>query len=193
MRSNDLLKRLFLPLFALVITFSLAGCSGCGGGQSDTAGSAGDDAGQVDDANASGSAGAHDGHDHGDGAGQDHDGTGGGDGTGAAATVDPWSRTYDTPEAERAGTIQNLQGLRATLVAELESVRARLKDGTRSAEDRKADQQRASELAQGLERLDRTIKGIGEANDATWAQVRDSELKAAAEFREWMKKYGMPS
>lgn len=89
--------------------------------------------------------------------------------------------------------MENLNGLRATLVTELESVRGRLKDGTRAAADRKADTQRAAELAQGLERLDRTIKQISEANDVTWTQVRDSELKAAGEFREWMAKYGLPS
>lgn len=112
---------------------------------------------------------------------------------GGTAASDPWTRTYDSPEAERAGTVQNLQGLRATLVAELESVRGRLKDGTRTADDRKADQTRAAELAQGLERLDRTIKQITEADDVTWADVRDSNIKAANEFRDWMAKYGMAS
>jgi hypothetical protein len=107
--------------------------------------------------------------------------------------VDPWTRTYETPAEERAGTVQNLQGLRATLVAELEEVRGRLKDGTRPAEDRKNDTTRAAELAQGLERLDRTINQITEADDVTWADVRESNIKAAGDFREWMSKYGMPS
>jgi hypothetical protein len=119
-----------------------------------------------------------------------HDGTTGMDGTGG---VDRWSRTYATPAEERAGTIQNLQGIRATLVAELEQVRGRLNDGTRAAEDRKNDSTRAAELAQGLERLDRTIKQITEADDVTWADVRESNIKAAGEFREWMSKYGLPS
>ena len=107
--------------------------------------------------------------------------------------MDPWERTYETPAAERAGTVENLQGLRATLVAELDEVRERLKDGTRAAEERKADSQRASELAQGLERLDRTIKEIDEADDVTWATVRESSIQAAGEFRAWMEEYGMPS
>ena len=187
MRRNDLSTRFFLPLLALVLTFSMAGCSGCGGGGADTADSpaTGPDAVDqaVDDADAGHD---HDGHDLGDSgdAGADADGHG-------TAAKDPWDRTYESPEAERAGTVENLQGLRATLVAELDQVRGRLKDGTRSGEDRKADTQRAAELAQGLERLDRTIKQIDEANDVTWSEVRDSEMKAAREFREWMAKYGM--
>ena len=111
----------------------------------------------------------------------------------ANATSDPWTRTYETPAAERAGTVENLNGLRATLVAELDQVRARLKDGARSADEKKADSQRAGELAQGLERLDRTIKEISESNDVTWAQVRESNIKAANDFRTWMSQYGMAS
>ena len=192
MKTNNLLSITALPALALLLIASLGvGCSGCGGGEADTTGDA---AASMNDAT-SGS----EGH-SGEGGGEDHSGTAGHEGhdhgiggTTAASTVDPWARTYDTPQAERTGTVENLNGLRATLVAELESVRARLKDGSRSADERKADTQRAAELAQGLERLDRTIKVITEANDVTWSQVRDSEMKAASEFREWMSKYGMPS
>jgi len=182
-----------LPFLALFLIAALGvGCSGCGGAaEADTAGAA---AGTEHDASADHDAMDHDDHDHDghdhDGMGPDHDAADGADATGSN---DPWQRTYDSPAAERAGTVENLQGLRATLVAELESVRGRLKDGTRAAEDRKSDTQRAAELAQGLERLDRTIKQISEANDVTWTEVRDSEMKAAGEFREWMAKYGMAS
>lgn len=194
MNKNPLSQRALLPVAAFLLIASLGvGCSGCGGGATEDAAAsaagaeAGADAAGADGANAdaagAGADAGHEGHDH----------SAGGDHSAGAATADPWKRTYDSPAAERAGTVENLNGLRATLVAELESVRGRLKDGTRSAEDRKADTQRAAELAQGLERLDRTIKQISEANDVTWTQVRDSELKAAGEFREWMAKYGMAS
>lgn len=187
-------QRTWLPMATFLLIASLGvGCSGCSGGATeDAAASAagaqvGADAAGADGANAdaanAGVAAGHEGHGH----------SAGGDHSAGAAASDPWKRTYDSPAAERAGTVENLNGLRATLVTELESVRGRLKDGTRSAEDRKADTQRAAELAQGLERLDRTIKQISEANDVTWTQVRDSELKAAGEFREWMAKYGMAS
>lgn len=105
--------------------------------------------------------------------------------------TDSWNRTYATPAEERTGTVGNLKGLRATLVAELDGVRGRLKDGSRSAEDRKADTTRAAELAQGLERLDRAIKVIDEANDVSWATIRESSIKEAGEVRAWMSKYGM--
>lgn len=183
---------LMAGLGMLVAGSLLTGCSGCNQGAADTSASPATTTGTADDATDAASH-DHDGHAH-DGHGHDgdhHEGDGHDHGT--AAAVDPWTRTYETPAAERTGTVENLQGLRATLVGELEEVRGRLKDGTRSADDRKADTQRAAELAQGLERLDRTIKEISEANDVTWADVRESQIKAAGEFREWMAKYGMPS
>ncbi|MBX2980234.1 MAG: hypothetical protein KF905_13145 [Flavobacteriales bacterium] len=203
MNKPSLFKRIMLPSLAFLLVASLgAGCSGCNGEAADTAGDAattGADAAQNDaDGHAGGD--GHEGHDHSgmdgdgaDGANAGTDGANGADGTGTMTAVDPWTRTYTTPAAERAGTVENLNGLRAKLVAELESVRGRLKDGTRSAADKKADSTRASELAQGLERLDRTIKQITDADDVNWAQVRESNIKAAGEFRDWMNKYGMPS
>lgn len=197
MNKPSLFKRILLPSLAFMLIASLGvGCSGCNGGDADTTGDAVINADGTD-----GSAAGHDGmngedhtgHDHMDGT--DHSGTtAGGTATdGTTTTVDPWTRTYATPIEERTGTIQNLNGLRATLVAELEQVRTRLKDGTRAAEDRKADTQRAAELAQGLERLDRTIAQINDATDLTWNDMRASSLKSAGEFREWMSKYGMAS
>lgn len=199
MNKPSLFERILLPSLAFMLVASLGvGCSGCNGAEADTTG----DAVNTEGSNADGSSadGAHaggaahhdgDGHDHSDGS--VHADTDGSEAGSTTATTDKWTRVYATPIEERAGYVENLNGLRATLVAELEQVRGRLKDGTRTAEDRKADSQRASELAQGLERLDRTIKQISDATDITWTDMRESSLKSAGEFREWMAKYGMPS
>lgn len=188
------LDHFLLTGMGLLLAGSLfTGCSGCNQGASDTSASPASTTTTSDGSGADATGADASGHDH-DHSADGHEGHGHDDaGHGTAEGVDPWTRTYETPEAERTGTVENLQGLRATLVAELDQVRERLKDGTRSAEDRKADTQRAAELAQGLERLDRTIKEISEASDVTWADVRESQIKAAGEFREWMAKYGLAS
>jgi len=204
MSKPSLFKRILLPSLAFMLVASLGvGCSGCNGAEADTTGDAANTEGMnPDGTRADGTGGdgttgdGHydgDGHDHSDGSvhtSTDGSATGS---TTTTTTTDKWTRVYATPVEERAGYVENLSGLRATLVAELEQVRGRLKDGTRAAEDRKADSQRASELAQGLERLDRTIKQISDADDLTWNDMRASSLKSAGEFREWMAKYGMPS
>ena len=179
----------FLPLTVVALTATLmSGCSGCGGDATTDDPAAG--ASGTDQAGGTGAANGTTGAD-GSNASGGAAATGTGSDAASMTTVDPWNRTNETPQAEREGTEQNLEGLRATLMAELEAVRARLKDGSRTAEEKKADQTRASELSQGLERLERTIKGVKDATDVTWAQVRESELNAAREFREWMAKYGM--
>lgn len=197
MNKPSSFKRILIPALSFMLVASLGvGCSGCNSGEADTTGDAA--AGEItvpagtdaqgsgaDDASAAHHSG--DGHDHGQAA------TTAGGAAANANTTDKWARTYTTPTEERAGTVENLNGLRATLVSELDQVRARLKDGTRSAADKKSDATRASELAQGLERLDRTIKEVTDANDVSWADVRESKIKAAGEFREWMAKYGMAS
>jgi hypothetical protein len=196
MNKPSFSKRILLPSLAFMLVACLGvGCSGCNSGEADASGDPANAEGMNADGTAADGASADghhagDGHDHGDASNQ---GAGGTDATGTTATTDRWARTYATPTEERAGTVENLNGLRATLVAELEQVRGRLKDGSRTAADKKADSTRASELAQGLERLDRTIKEISEATDVTWTQVRDSNLKAAGDFREWMTNYGMAS
>lgn len=101
--------------------------------------------------------------------------------------------TYKTPSEERMGTTTALNGLRATLMAELEAVRGRLKTAGADSEAKKADQTRAAELAQGLERMDRLIAKIGESDDVSWAKVRESSLKEAEEVRVWMQEYKMPN
>ncbi|HRN36014.1 MAG TPA: hypothetical protein PLL18_03785, partial [Flavobacteriales bacterium] len=52
-----------------------------------------------------------------------------------------------------------------------------------------ANKQRAAELAQGLERVDRTLAAMGGATDATWTQMRDAQLKEVNEVRAWWNKY----
>lgn len=192
MNKSSLFKRVLLPSLAfMLIAFMSVGCSSEPGAD-DAAGDAGMTTDGVDGAatGTNGTDGAdHTGHDQMNGG--DHNATGA-DGS-TTTSADPWTRTYATPVEERTGTVENLNGLRAKLVTELDQVRARLKDGTRAADDRKADTQRAAELAQGLERLDRTILQISDATDLTWSEMRVSSLKSAGEFREWMAKYGMAS
>jgi hypothetical protein len=197
MNKPSFFKRIMLPSLAFMLVASLGvGCAGCNGGEADTTGDAANAEGMNADgtsADGSGANGASANASGSDANSGSNDGANSADGAGNSGTTDKWTRVYATPLEERTGTVENLNGLRATLVAELEQVRGRLKDGTRTAEDKKADNTRASELAQGLERLDRTIKEVTEADDVSWAQVRESQIKAAGEFREWMAKYGMPS
>lgn len=190
MYSTSLFQRFSLrALPVLLISALVVGCS-CGG-------SASGDSNAAAGPNAAGGDGhdhAHDGHDHDHdhdhGTSADRTGLDGASGVHTAVDTD-LDKTPLTPVEERTETVKNLEGLRAVLVTELEEVRGRLKDGTRPADEKKADTQRAAELAQGLERLDRTIKGISDADDVTWADVRESSLGAAAEFRQWMARYGL--
>lgn len=110
-------------------------------------------------------------------------------GTDMTMETDVTTGTIVTPAQERMNATTEVNGLRATLMADLEAVRARLKAGGQKPEMMKADQAKAAELAQGLERVDRTLLAMGEATDATWATMRDAQLKEVAEVREWMKKY----
>lgn len=90
-----------------------------------------------------------------------------------------------TPTQERTDAMANMNGIRATLMAELDEVRSHLKDGTLDKEHAAADQARAADLAQGLERLDRTLAAMGGATDATWDQIRAAELKESSDLRTW--------
>ena len=103
--------------------------------------------------------------------------------------TDGTTGTIVTPAQERMNATTQMNGLRATLMADLEVVRARLKAGGQKPEMEKADQAKAAELAQGLERVDRTLLAMGEATDATWATMRSTQLKEVAEVREWMDRY----
>jgi hypothetical protein len=97
-----------------------------------------------------------------------------------------------TPDQERMWAATNLNGMRATLMSELEEVRARLNKGDQPEAAKTADQSRAAVLAQGLERIDRCLVAIDESTDATWADIRDKELKEVDDVRVWMRdnRYG---
>ena len=178
------------PLFALALLTSgmLAGCEGCNheatdGSENatmDQAGGANGGAAGTTDANGS-TGGSTDRSASGDTSTMDSRSSATGAATGTPAT----------PAEERTSTVTNMQGMRAILMTELDAVRGRLKQAGRPDETVKADQTRAGELAQGLERLDRLIKKTTEADDVSWATVRESTMNEAAEFRTWMAKYGM--
>ncbi len=91
---------------------------------------------------------------------------------------------------ERYAASKNIRGYRALLMAELEMIRTRLNDGTRPADAAKKDQDRAADLAQGLERMDRLIKAVEESDDLTWTSIRESRLKEAGEVRVWATDHG---
>lgn len=117
----------------------------------------------------------------------------------ATGKLDPTGRyTHDgslapgvvlTPTEERSDAMMRMNGIRATLVADLDEVRSHLKDGTLDAEHAAADKKRAADLAQGLERVDRTLKAMGGATDATWAEMRNTQLKEVDEVRAWWRGY----
>ncbi|MBP6311628.1 MAG: hypothetical protein KA408_05120 [Flavobacteriales bacterium] len=172
--------------------------TGCGGADDGTAHDA-DGAAAMNDGTADQATG--DGHDHADGTADHEHGdatleqANGMDNLDASATEARTFMviTYKTPAEERTGTTTALNGLRSTLMAELDAVRGRLKTAGADAAAKDADQKRAAELAQGLERMDRLIKKVGEADDVSWANVRESSLKEAEEVRVWMQQYNMPN
>lgn len=94
-----------------------------------------------------------------------------------------------TPAKERMMATNDMRGLRSLLMADLEAVRARLNDGARTTPERDADKALAADLAQGLERVDRALVALGASSDATWASIRDVQLKEVAEVRAWMADY----
>ncbi len=94
-----------------------------------------------------------------------------------------------TPVQERTDAMGRMNGIRSILITELEQVRATLKDGTLTKEVAAANKERAAELAQGLERVDRTLTAMGGATDATWADMRAAQLKEVDEVRTWWSKY----
>lgn len=94
-----------------------------------------------------------------------------------------------TPAEERAMANADMRGLRAILMADLEMVRARLNDGTRTTEQKATDQALAGDLAQGLERVDRALVAMDATTDQTWNDMRTSHLKEVEEVRTWMVGY----
>lgn len=93
------------------------------------------------------------------------------------------------PEQERNDAIERMNGVKAKLTAELNEVRDRLKDGTLDKDVAAAYREQAADLGQGLERVNRTLKAMGEATDATWSEMRNSELKEVNEVRAWWRGY----
>ncbi len=91
---------------------------------------------------------------------------------------------------ERYAASKDIRGYRSQLMAELEAIRTRLNDGTRAADAAKKDQDRAADLAQGLERMDRLIKAVEESDDLAWTSIRESRLKEAGEVRVWATEHG---
>ena len=92
--------------------------------------------------------------------------------------------------SERYAASKDIRGYRALLMAELEAIRTRLNDGTRTGDAAKQDQDRAADLAQGLERMDRLINAVEESDDMTWTSIRESRLKEAGEVRVWATEHG---
>ncbi len=91
---------------------------------------------------------------------------------------------------ERYTASRDIRGYRSQLMTELEAIRTRLNDGTRATDEAKKDQDRAADLAQGLERMDRLIKAVEESDDLTWTSIRESHLKEAGEVRVWATEHG---
>ncbi len=91
---------------------------------------------------------------------------------------------------ERYAASKDVRGYRAMLMAELETIRMRLNDGTRDEMATKKDKERAADLAQGLERMDRLIVAVEESDDPTWTNIRSSTLKEASEVRVWANEHG---
>src|SRR5690606_41722152 len=94
-----------------------------------------------------------------------------------------------TPVEDRTDASDRMHGMRSTLMAEPEEGRATLKDGTVPKDEAAQNQTRAAEVAQGLERVDRTLAAMGGATDATWSEMRAAELKEGEEVRTWWNKY----
>lgn len=90
-----------------------------------------------------------------------------------------------TPAQERSDAMASMNGIRATLMTELDQVRAELNDGTLDDDQAAADKERAADLAQGLERIDRALDAMGGATDVTWNDMRTAELKEASDVRVW--------
>ncbi len=97
------------------------------------------------------------------------------------------TRAIEQARQERKANSDELRGLRAKLMDELDKVRNQLNDGTRTPDQRNEDQARAAALAQGLERLDRALGSIDASSEAAWADIKDNTEKEVQELRAWME------
>ena len=90
-----------------------------------------------------------------------------------------------TPVQERTDAMANISGIRATLMTELDQVRAELKQGGMDKAKTDADKAEAADLAQGLQRIDLALAKMGGATDMTWNDMRTAQLKEASDVRVW--------
>ena len=90
-----------------------------------------------------------------------------------------------TPVQERSDAMTSMNGIRATLMTQLDQVRAELKQGGMDKANTDSDKAQAADLAQGLERIDRLLAAMGGATDVTWNQMRTAQLKEASDVRVW--------
>lgn len=200
-KQSVILRNPMLPF--VVVALLASGCSGCGSGSAGTSDSAGAPGSSTDmtvspaDESDRGQGGVNMASDAGDASGAGDAATG--DRYNAVGELDP-AGSYGrdgavlpgvvlTPVQERTDAIERMNGIRSILMAELEEVRATLKDGTVPKEQADQNRTRAAELAQGLERVDRTLAAMGGATDATWSEMRAAELKEVDEVRAWWSKY----
>ena len=94
-----------------------------------------------------------------------------------------------TPAQERMSVANDMQGLRAELMADLDSVRNRLNEGTMPKDLHKADKAAAADLAQCLARVDQALAAMDSTTDVTWASMRDVRMKEVADVRTWLTQY----
>ena len=123
------------------------------------------------------------------GAGTDQDGMNGSassDMSSSSSTGSTSSTGTMTPAQERMSVTSDMQGLRAELMADLDSVRDRLNEGTMPKGVHKEDKAAAADLAQGLERVDLAIAAMDSSTDVTWASMRDVRMKEVADVRAWL-------
>lgn len=92
-----------------------------------------------------------------------------------------------SPAEERRETLSELDRMRTRLTAELDRVRAELNEGSLTPDERDKQTSRAAELAQGLERLDRAILEVNEANDDTWISLRTNSRQGVEDLHAWMR------
>ncbi len=192
---------IFLPL-SLVI--ALSGCSGCGDEHEGPVGTdrmeqgaidpnADDDAATIKNAQRDGDQDMNlNNTTDTDGSSVSTDGT---NSTGSNATTGDTNMSDNDParaeamqkaRVEREAASQDLRGLRAKLMSELDQVRDKLRDGTRTKDQGDKDQARAASLAQGLARLDNALEAIDASTDATWAQIKQHSEKEVKDMRAWM-------
>jgi hypothetical protein len=95
--------------------------------------------------------------------------------------------TTMTPAEERRETLGDLERMRDRLTRELDEVRAKLNDGALTPEERERNTSRAATLAQGLERLDRTIVDLNTSTEDNWINLRTDARKSRDDYRQWLR------